>query len=167
MGNSVAMLIGMPAAFHVARITDRLRGRTSLPTDAEQGQIPPGAVTQIAEELDLAYPKGLEVGTKAKFVLQIFENVNSTPPGWFASFTLSGVYLASLATVLIAGSIFAFAQHADLRRFLAEHRPPHSRIGLSRGTTRGPSPARRSTESTSLPRSKKALCVSMIILVTG
>ncbi len=73
---------------------------------------------RISQELDRAYPKGLDVRAKAKLVIQIFENVNSKPPGWLGTLTLGGVYLASLATVVIGGALFVVSQNADLGQFI-------------------------------------------------
>jgi Zn-dependent protease len=120
LGLGVAMIVGLPASFHTARITDRLRGKNKslLATDATQ--ISSDAVSQIAKELDLAYPKGIALKNKAALVLQIYQNVNSPPPGILGTLTLGSVYLASLVTAVIGGAVIALGQHSDLGRLIAE-----------------------------------------------
>ncbi len=116
----IAMCIALPTSFHTARISDRLREAGGFAPQSTDNRIPTSAVHTISAELDRAYPKGMDVRAKAKLVLQIFEGVNSTPPGWIASLSLGTLYLASLAMVLVAGSIFFVAQHSDFEQLLDE-----------------------------------------------
>jgi Zn-dependent protease len=116
----IAMLVALPAAFRIARITDRLRATKSLESEAIDGRIPEPAAERISMEIDRDFPRSLDIRAKAKLVLQIFENVNSRPPGWLGTLALGGIYLAAFCTALVAGTIFTLAGHADLGRLVAD-----------------------------------------------
>lgn len=114
----IAMIIGLPMAFNMARITDRLRADSKPLGRPVDGHAPANAVTRIGAEIDKAYPKGIDVRNKARLALQVYENVNSRPPGWLATLTLGAVYVGSFLTACVAGVLFALAQQADFGQFL-------------------------------------------------
>ena len=119
-GIGAAMLIGLPAAFHVARITDRLRGEEHFPGVIDESQIPQAAIVRISEELDRAYPKGLALKIKATLVAQIFQNINSPPPGVGGTLTLGAIYLGSIGAALIGGVVLVLGQQTDLGELIAQ-----------------------------------------------
>ena len=116
----IAMAVGLPMSFNLARITDRLRAADKPLGPPRDGHAPASAVERIAAEIDEAYPKGLDVRAKSKLVLQVYENVNSKPPGVLATLTLGSVYLGSLLTACVAGAVFVVAQHGDLGQLMRD-----------------------------------------------
>ncbi len=117
---AIVLLIALPTTYHTARISDRLRAAGGFPDKAIDGHIPADAANKISAELNQAFPKGLDIRAKAKLVLQIFETVNCTPPGWLASLCLGGVYAASLVTAVVAASFLYLGKHSDLQQLLVD-----------------------------------------------
>lgn len=116
----VAMIVALPVSYRVARITDRLRESSDPLERPVEGHMPADAVARVSEELNKAYVKGLDTRTKARLVLQVYENVNSRPPGWVATIVLGFVYLGTCAASLLAGVVFLLATQADLGQFLLD-----------------------------------------------
>ncbi|MEO0531102.1 MAG: hypothetical protein AAF266_11100, partial [Planctomycetota bacterium] len=111
---------GLPASFKMARITDRLRASDKPLGPPKDGHLPATALSRIADEIDEAYPKGIDVRNKAQLALTTYENVNARPPGIVATLTLGFVYVASFATACVAGLMFALAQNSDLAQLIAD-----------------------------------------------
>lgn len=115
-----AMLVGLPTAFHVARITDRLRAVERFPGVTDEAEIPPEAIVRISQELDQAFPKGIALKNKAKLTSQIFQNINSPAPGPLGTLALGAVYMGSLLTAVIGTFVLVLGQQADLGRLIAQ-----------------------------------------------
>ena len=118
-GLGIAMIVGLPAAFHSARITDRLRGEPNPFGPPDAGQVPQSAIVRISQELDRAYPKGLALKPKATLALQIYQNVSSPPPGILGTLTLGTIYAGSLVAAIIGASIIVIGQKSDLGELIA------------------------------------------------
>jgi len=119
-GIGIAMLMGLPAAFHSARITDRLRAEDQPFGKSHADTVPEEAIARISDELDQAYPKGMALKQKAVLALQIYQNVSSPPPGVLGTLILGSVYLATILAAVVGGSILFVAHRGNFGELLAE-----------------------------------------------
>jgi Zn-dependent protease len=115
----IPMLIGIPAAYRVARITRTMRERGVPPASPDDQTIPTETAVTIIDELKKALPKGYSNKMLAQQTLQIFENMNSRPPGWLASLGLFFVYFASLGMAGVFAMVLVVGQRTDLQALLA------------------------------------------------
>ena len=111
----IPMLISIPAAYRVARITRTLRDRGVPPASPDDQTIPTTTAVTIIEELKKSMPKGHSNKMVAQQTLQIFENMNSRPPGWLASIGLFFAYFASLGMAGVFAMVLIVGQRADLQ----------------------------------------------------
>lgn len=95
IGLSVLMLIGLPAAWRVAGIAHRLRKQEAITTSPDAHTIPQETVQTILVQLRQALPRLKAPKLQAQYVTQIFENMNSRPPGVLASLALLTVHIGS------------------------------------------------------------------------
>lgn len=119
-GLGIAMLMGLPAAFHSARITDRLRAEGEPFGKSHSDTVPEVAIARISDELDQAYPKGMALKQKAVLALQIYQNVCSPPPGVLGTLILGSVYLVTILAAVVGGSVLFVAHRGDVGQLLAE-----------------------------------------------
>jgi Zn-dependent protease len=115
----IPMLIGIPAAYRVARITRTLRERGVQPASPDDQTIPTETAVTIIDELKKAMPRGHSNKLVAQQTLQIFENMNARPPGWLASIGLFFAYFASLGMAGVFALVLIVAQRGDLQALLA------------------------------------------------
>jgi Zn-dependent protease len=115
----VFMLIGIPAAYRMARITGTLRER-GVPTGSPDDQtVPTETAVAIIDELKKSLPKAHTNKMLAQQTLQIFEILNARPPGWLATIGLLFAYFTSLGMALVFAGVFIFGQRGDLRAMLS------------------------------------------------
>jgi Zn-dependent protease len=92
----VFMLLGLPSIYRIARIAAHLR-ESGMPTISPDGKtIPTRTADEIIDQVQAAFPSALTDNLKARFALQVFENINSRPPGILASLALGGAYGAGI-----------------------------------------------------------------------
>jgi Zn-dependent protease len=115
----LAMLFAIPTNFKTIQITSDLKEDPDFNPPIDDARIPAEAVSRITDEIDKKIKSGLNARSKAGLVLQVYEALNTKPPGWLATFFLGGVYLTSVATAIIAAGIFVVAQNADLGDLIA------------------------------------------------
>ena len=114
---AISMAIGLPTAFRIAKIADRLKKDPNVADSKDSRSIPAETIERIGSEIDDSIA-GVNLSTKSQLVLQVFETINSKPPGVAASLALGGVYLGGLLTTVVAGVAFVIAQQADLGSFM-------------------------------------------------
>ena len=115
----VFMLIGIPAAYRMARITSTLRQRR-VPTGSPDDQtIPTETAVAIIDELKKSLPKRHTTKMVAQQALQIFETLNARPPGWLATSSLLFAYITSLGMAAVFAGVFIIGQRGDFRAVLA------------------------------------------------
>jgi len=114
----IAMLIGIPAAYRVARITDDLRKRELPPVADNEQEIPPETADVIITEVKSATTRPQSIKLVAQQTLQIFEALNARPPGWAATIGLLFVHLATIGVAVVFAFAFIFAQRSEFRDLL-------------------------------------------------
>lgn len=114
----IGMLVQLPMAFRVARITDRLRGKDTIERVTEDGHLPTRTAVAIANELDRDLPKGVDIASKAKLVVKIYENINARAPGVLATMFLTLVYLVSGVAAIVGAGVFVVARNSNVSQLL-------------------------------------------------
>ena len=115
----IPMLLSIPAAYRVARITRTLRQRGVPPASPDDQTIPAETAVTIIDELKKNLPKSHSNKLVAQQTLQIFENINARPPGWLASLGLFFSYFASLGMAVVFTIVLVVGQRGDMRALLA------------------------------------------------
>jgi Zn-dependent protease len=118
----------LPFALKIGQVASQLRGERFEPLSADSQTIPPATAAAIITKLKASNKKPLNNKILAQQTLQVFETLNTRPPGWLASIGLMGVYLTSLAAALVFVMVFVVAQRGSLPEFLraAANGPRHS-----------------------------------------
>lgn len=124
---SIPMLIGLPGAFRVARIAHRLRHQEAIAVSPDNQTIPPEAVSTILAEVRKSFPTVAHPKLLATYVANIFETLNSRPPGFLASLAILFVHGASIVVAIVAAAICVLGLAGDARGTLAllAQRPQH------------------------------------------
>lgn len=117
---AVAMLIALPTLYRTSKVADRLRaGGVAPPSSSEQG-LPLTLAVQIIDEVKKSFSRKLGARNTAAITLNVFENFNARPPGWFGTLALLGVHGASVAVaaifamILVVAPRLSFPQATDL-----------------------------------------------------
>jgi Zn-dependent protease len=106
----VMMLIGLRAAYRVARVAAEIR-ESNIDTSSPDGQsIPVETADAIISRLDAATPLPIPDALRAQQTLQVFESVNARPPGVLGTLMLGGVHGASLVIAMIFVLYFSLVQ---------------------------------------------------------
>lgn len=125
---AIALGAGLPVTYRSARLVDRLRreGRQDAATTLDG--IPRETALGIARAVRADFPKHLNAKNAAGIVLNVFETLNSRPPGMLASIALLGLHGVSLAVGGLMSIVLVLAQQGDLGRIagLAANQPRHS-----------------------------------------
>jgi len=128
---AIPMMLGLPLAYKLARITADLRAKGVGATSPDAHTLPPETAQAIVHEVKHEFPK---VNTKqvAQYTLNIFETLNARPPGAVASLALLAAHGGSLIVALVFGVMFVVAQQGDFGKFLrAAAIQPEHRVSCS------------------------------------
>jgi len=106
----VAMLIGIPTSYRVAKIVGVLRGQGLTLASADDQSIPVETAVRILDELDAVFPTGLATRQMAQFAVNVFEALNARPPNPIASVLFMGLHLVSFLVALVSAAGFMVAK---------------------------------------------------------
>jgi Zn-dependent protease len=145
---AIPMLIGIPAAYRTAKISTKLR-QSGLPAAAPDDQnIPPETASAIINEVKLSTP-GKPQSNKmvAQQSLQIFETLNTHPPGWPATIGLLFSHVISFGLAVVFAITFIVIQNRSvLGNFLDTLSSlPTNKIECGTSLTWNPHPSDNST----------------------
>jgi Zn-dependent protease len=143
------MLLGLPAAYRVARAVTNLRNRGVMAASPDDQHIAPETAELIIDEVRAAFPTGLDRRRTAQWTLQVFESLNARPPGWAVSLLLGGVHAASLVAAIVFGAAFIVFQHTDLGSLInvAADQPGHRYQAGTMRQRRGADVKERATDA--------------------
>lgn len=139
---AVIMAIGLPHAVRIARAARELRAAGVTGGSADDQTIPPAVADQIITRLTAGRARPPHVGMLAQQTLQVFETLNTRPPGWLASIGLLTLQTVGLAFAVVFGALFAVAQQGSLEEFFrsAANRPQHALVVSDIRASPGPPP---------------------------
>lgn len=98
---AILMLIAIPHSLRLARVVRRLAHSGIASTSPDDDNISIEAATVIANEIRSESSGILHSRTIAQMTLQVFERLNTRPPGFLASVGLLGTHVASVAVALL------------------------------------------------------------------
>src|SRR5262249_37210075 len=120
---SVPMLISIPAAYRTSRITQTLRERGVPPISPDDQTIPPDTAVAIITELKKTLPPKIQPNKLiAQRTLQIFETLNSRPPGWAATLGLLLAWGGTVGLAVMFTLVIIIGQVGNFGRFWAAAR---------------------------------------------
>ncbi len=114
----LVMLLGLPTAYRLARITGELRRSDLQPVSPDDQTIPPAQAEAIVSRIKEAFPARLPTKQAALHTLQVFETLNARPPGLPASLGIAFVHGASLVAAVLVAVVLVVAQQASLPALL-------------------------------------------------
>jgi Zn-dependent protease len=117
---SLGMILGLPTLLRTSRIGRDLQKEGFTPVVADSGSISPDVADKIIERLKAGTTKPVHPRLLAQQTLTVFENLNSKPPGWFASLGLLSVHVLSLVAAIVFAIVLVIAQRGPLRDFLRD-----------------------------------------------
>lgn len=128
----VGMLLGLPQALRVARLSRELQKEGLNPVSKDSNTIPPEVADRIVDRLKERDPKPAHARTLAMRTVSIFETLNTNPPGWLASFGLLTVHALSLAAAVLFAFLVVIAQRGPILDVLREAaEAPRSQVSSS------------------------------------
>jgi len=104
----IAILVGLPASYRIARVAGRLKASGLAAVSADAQNIPPETALAILREVKQTTKGPRSVKLLANQTLTIFQKLNATPPGVLASIALLLVYLgAGIGAFIGTGVVIA------------------------------------------------------------
>lgn len=133
------MLLGLPAAYKLARITRDLRRSGLEPVSADDQTIPAATAEVIIAKVTEAFKKAPNKQL-AHHTLHVFESLNAQPPGLMASLGLAFAQGASLVAAVVFTVLVAVGQHTNVGDLMraAQSLPAHALDPASVGVWRSP-----------------------------
>lgn len=123
----IFMLVGVPAAFRIARIAADLRREGVVPPANDDGNIPTDVAQRIIERLRGGSKRKVAAKITAQQTLTVYETIVSRPPGWLATIAFTVVHLGAiviavgLLAVLFVGRTGSFRTIMDRARVMPTH----------------------------------------------
>lgn len=114
----VAMLMGLPAAYRVARVARSLRLKGLDATSDDSQSVPLPVAKVIVREIRRVFPARTDAKTTAQLSLSVFESLNARPPGVLASLGFLGLHGGAFVVALVVGVALLFAQHMNRDRLM-------------------------------------------------
>jgi Zn-dependent protease len=106
----ILMLVGIPAAYRMAKATDDLRRAGVRGNSADGQSIPPDLADLIVDKISTSNAKPRPTRILAQQTLTVFENLNARPPGWLATIGLLGVHAGTFFLVIVSAVVFVMAE---------------------------------------------------------
>lgn len=117
---AIPLAIGLPLAFKLGKVTDKLRTAPLPPPLPGQDFIPAATAQTIIGAIKSELPRGASDKAIAQHALNLFETLNAKPPGAFASFALLALHGGSfILAVVFAFLLIVAKQGGGLGGFLA------------------------------------------------
>jgi Zn-dependent protease len=131
------MFMSLPYSYKMGQVAGQLRGERFEPLSPDSQTIPPATAAAIIAKLKASNKKPLNNKILAQQTLQVFETLNTRPPGWLAGIGLTTVYLTSLAAAVVFTMVFIVAQRGSVSEFMrtAARGPHHSLTAADVRTT--------------------------------
>ncbi len=107
---AVLMLLALPITWRLAGIAHRLKQQGLAARSADSESIPAKAALPILAELRPALPAQTTPKVLAQNVANVFETLNATPPGVFASLGLLAVHAGSFLVALVMSAVITVLQ---------------------------------------------------------
>ena len=117
----LVMLFSLPIAFKTMKIVSKLRDE-QLDTQATADEsVPVATAVRIVDELRAVLsPQQQQNKLLAKLTLDVFESLNSRPPGVFASLTLLAAHGGTFLMALVFAMVFVVGKHGNLGDFVRQ-----------------------------------------------
>ncbi|HZV34509.1 MAG TPA: site-2 protease family protein [Verrucomicrobiae bacterium] len=106
----IATLASLPVAISIAKATTKLRNQGFVAASPDDQNIPDAVAETIITELKARMPKAGTSKNMARMTLQVFENLNATPPSWPASLALLAWYGFTIMTAIVFAAVVFVVQ---------------------------------------------------------
>jgi Zn-dependent protease len=128
----IAIAVGLPVAFKMAKVTDYFRKHPLPPPFAGEDRIPAVTAETLITAVKAEMPKATSNTAIAQNTLNVFETLNARPPGVLATFALLGLYGGSIVLSVVIGLLVVLSKEGDLKDFFsAALRQPKQRVECS------------------------------------
>jgi Zn-dependent protease len=112
------MLVTLPAAYKLARITRDLRQAGLEPLSPDDETIPAATSEAIVTRVAEAFPQRTPTRKIAEHTLSVFEALNARPPGVLASLSLAFVQGTGLVAAVVFTVLVTVGQQANLGKLM-------------------------------------------------
>lgn len=125
---ALILVLNLPQSVRLARVAQRLRRAGIRPVSPDNQSIPADVAEQIVEQLKLSAARPQPDRLLAQQTLQVFEALNSHPPGWLASTGLLSVHVLSLLAAVVFTFVFVLGRQGSLPSMMraAARAPRHT-----------------------------------------
>ena len=113
------MLVSLPAAYKLARITGELRKAGLERVSPDDQTIPAATAEVIVERVAQAFPQRATNRVLAEHSLTVFEALNARPPGFLGSLGLAFVQGAGLLAAIVFAAVITVGRQASLGDLMA------------------------------------------------
>jgi Zn-dependent protease len=118
----IALAVGLPVAFKMAKVTDRFR-HEPLPAPApSDDQIPVETAKVLIAAVKSELPKNASNKVLAQHTLNVFETLNARPPNIWATLGLLSLYGGTLVVALIFSMLLVISREGRLGDLCAPQR---------------------------------------------
>jgi Zn-dependent protease len=114
----IFMLIGVHAAYKLAKIATELRRAGLRPADLPADHvIPPEVAEPIIDRIQTSFPRAKGPKMIAQHTLHVYETLATRPPGWIASIFLGAVHGGSFLLAIVIAIVMLVAQRGGFDGF--------------------------------------------------
>lgn len=116
----ILVLLALPASFRMAKAVHCLKLKGVPPAASEDDTIPPETAREIIEVIKATYKhSGLPTNILAQHTVQIFEALNSRPPGWLGSGAALLAHASGFVMSIVFFAVFIFGPNPGMLTDLA------------------------------------------------
>jgi Zn-dependent protease len=150
---SVGLVMTIPVTIRTAQIAKKLKQEGISPTSPDNQTIPRDVADRIITHLKAGAKTPVHNKLLAQQTLQVFETLNTRPPGVLASLSLLTLHGLMLVAAIVFATVFVISRQGSLPNFVraAANRPQYSLVASEIRTTSAPgapTPAASTTHST-------------------
>jgi Zn-dependent protease len=111
------LLLGIPMTYRMSKLARKLRTEGVEREASSGGSIPTNTATKIIDGVELATRHSASPQIVATHSLQVFETLNATPPGIFASGFFVALHALSLTVAIMVASVLFIEKQSSFEEF--------------------------------------------------
>ncbi len=114
----IMLVVSLGPSLRLTKVAQELKKSGFKPVSPDDQTIPPLAAETIIERLKASSKRPIPDKILAQQTQQVFESLNTKPPGVLASIGLLSVHAVSFMAAVVFGLVFVMSQNGSLRDFV-------------------------------------------------